>query len=505
MKDFILAVAAVAFAGSRLSSAWSYTPNMTYSAKIQVNTAQKHQTMIGGGCSGAFGIACQQFGSVGLSPDKQETVTQTLFDENLGGLSIVRNDIGSTPGRVAGDVSSILPVCPSTPAGPFNYVWDGNDTCQLQLTQTALKYNPNIYVYADAWSAPGCMKTVGSEDNGGLICGVRGSDTSPNCTADWRQAYADYLVQYVKFYEQEGIEVSLLGAYNEPDFNPITYASMEADGYQAKDFLEFLYPTAKKAFPNISIACCDATGARQERNILYELEQAGGTDVFDVATWHNYQSNPERPFNSAGKPNMMTEWADGTGQWNPYWDVTGQLAEGIQWAMYIHNALVNSDTSGYVHWWCAQNTTGDNALVRLQYDEYFVSRRLWAFASYFRFARPGAVRVDADSDVENVYVSAYVNENGTIAVPVINAAHFGYELTVSVDLTGVDIGLGISNGNGSGNATMRTVTAYLTDNEHNVTMVGQTQTSINGRSDAGASVSFEAMIEPRAMKTFFLS
>ena len=144
----------------------------------------------------------------------------------------------------------------------------------------------------------------------------------------------------------------------------------------------------------------------------------------------------------------------------------------------MHNAFVNSDTSGYTHWWCAQNTTGDNALIRLQYDEYFVSARLWAFASYFRFARPGSVRVDAQSSVEEVYVSAYVNTNGTVAVPVINAAHFAYDLTV--DLVGTNV---------------TTATAYLTDNNHNVTMVSQVP--LNG------SI-FQASVEPRAMKTFFL-
>ena len=130
---------------------------------------------------------------------------------------------------------------------------------------------------------------------------------------------ADYLVQYVKDYRDLGINISMIGAYNEPDFNPVYYASMLSDGCQAKDFLEYLYPTAKKAFPDLKISCCDATGARQERTLLYELQRAGGGDLFDVATWHNYQSNPERPFNSAGKPNLQTEWADGTGDWNANW------------------------------------------------------------------------------------------------------------------------------------------------------------------------------------------
>lgn len=307
------------------SSAWNYTPSSGYSANIKINARQTYQTMIGGGCSGAFGVACQQFGALGLSPENQQRVTQILFDENIGGLSIVRNDIGSSPG------TTILPTCPATPQGKFNYVWDGSDNCQFNLTKTALKYNPELYVYADAWSAPGCMKTVGTENLGGQICGVRGT----NCEHDWRQAYADYLVQYVRFYKEEGIDISLLGAWNEPDFNPFTYESMLSDGFQAKDFLEVLYPTLKKAFPKVDVSCCDATGARQERNILYELQQAGGEKFFDIAvrihrqscqtteyscffleltkffqTWHNYQSNPERPFNSGGKPNIQTEWAD---------------------------------------------------------------------------------------------------------------------------------------------------------------------------------------------------
>lgn len=340
--------------GVRTASAqyWTYpNPALTNEGvSISVNPNVKYQTMIGGGCSGAFGIACDQFGRNGLSPEKSEIVTQSLFDENIGGLSVVRNDIGSTQSNTTGDVSSILKSCPNTPGGDNQYIGLGNDTCQLNLVQGALKYNPDLFVYADAWSAPGCMKTVRTEDNGGLICGVRGSG---NCTYDRRQAYADYLVQYVRDYADLGINISMLGAYNEPDFNPVYYSSMLSDGFQAKDFLEYLYPTAKKAFPDLKISCCDATGARQERTLLYELEKAGGEEYYDVATWHNYQDNPDRPFNTKGKPNLQTEWADGTGDWNPNWDITGQLAEGFQWALYMHKAFTLSDTSGYLHWYCA--------------------------------------------------------------------------------------------------------------------------------------------------------
>lgn len=55
-----------------------------------------------------------QFGAAGLSPTNQQEVTKTLFDENIGALSIVRNLIQSTK------QGSILRSCPATPAGPFN-------------------------------------------------------------------------------------------------------------------------------------------------------------------------------------------------------------------------------------------------------------------------------------------------------------------------------------------------------------------------------------------------
>lgn len=308
---------------------WIYSQNEA-PVEVLVNAAVRHQTMIGGGCSGAFGVACDQTGAHGLSATNQQLVSDYLFSENAGGLSILRNRIGSSP------TDGILGNCPFTPSSTFNYTGLGAndstaDSCQLKLTQQALISNPDLFIYADAWSAPGCFKTDATDVNGGLICGVRGS----NCSHDWRQAYADYLVQYVKLYEEKGINVSLLGAYNEPDFNPVSYASMDSDGYQAKDFLEKLYPTVKNYRKDLQVSCCDATGARQERTILYELEQAGGANLYDIATWHNYQGNPEKSFNTQGQPNLETEWSDGSGMFNTTWDTTGQLAEGLQWAIYM--------------------------------------------------------------------------------------------------------------------------------------------------------------------------
>lgn len=102
----------------------------------------------------------------------------------------------------------------SSPSATPAYSWDGKDSGQLFVSKEAQKYGVKTF-YANAWSAPPFMKTNNNENNGGYLCGVSGQ----NCASgDWKQAYANYLVQYVKYYESEGVRVTHLGFLNEPDF-----------------------------------------------------------------------------------------------------------------------------------------------------------------------------------------------------------------------------------------------------------------------------------------------
>ena len=174
---------------------------------------------------------------------------------------------------------------------------------------------------------------------------------------------------------------------------------------------------------------------------------------------------------------IETEWSDGGSTWTPTWDVSGNNFEGFQWAVYMHNAF-SKNVAGWSHWWCSW-TGGDASLVLVDGSSYQIAARLWAFAGYFRFARPGAVRVAASNGgVEDIYVTAWENTNGTIAVPVINTAHYTY--TLNMELPGTSVNHAV---------------AYLIDNEHNVTAESEF------RFHRGK---FTAQIEPRAMKTFFL-
>ena len=182
--------------------------------QITIDTSQTYQQFDGLGFSQAFQRSNQLHGLFGLSATNQTKVLDLLFSNTVGaGLTILRNGIGSSPNDTYDHMESIEPVSPGSPNSPPHYVWDGNDNSQVWLSQQAMAYGVK-YIYADAWSAPGYMKDNGTETWGGHLCGVTGT----NCTTgDWRQAFANYLVQYLRFYEEANITITHLGFLNEPD------------------------------------------------------------------------------------------------------------------------------------------------------------------------------------------------------------------------------------------------------------------------------------------------
>jgi O-glycosyl hydrolase len=126
---------------------------------VMVTLGTKHQQIDGFGFSQAFGRA-KQFQNAASSLQKQ--ALDYLFNTTTGaGFSIVRNRIGS-----GGSGDSILPTSPGSPPSTPSYAWDGDDSGQVWLTKQAVSYGVKT-IYADAWSAPGFMKTSGSESTPG--------------------------------------------------------------------------------------------------------------------------------------------------------------------------------------------------------------------------------------------------------------------------------------------------------------------------------------------------
>jgi O-glycosyl hydrolase len=431
-------------------------------ASIIVDTSIQYQEVDGFGASEAFQRAEDIFGKEGLSAENTNYVLDLLYSLELGaGFSILRNGIGSSNSSASNFMNSIEPFSPGYPNDPPHYVWDHYNSGQFPLAQQAYARGLQT-LYGDAWSAPGYMKTNDDDSNGGYLCGVTNTSCS---TGNWMQAYANYLVQYARFYLESGVKVTNIGFLNEPQLD-VTYASMLSNGTQAADFIRVLAKTIKASGLDLKINCCDGVGWQEQEAMLPGL-QAGpdpAINYLSVITGHGYSSPPNFTLSTHLKT-WMSEWADLTGDYTPYtFYEDGGPGEGLTWARNIQVAFVAANVSAFLYWEGVENSTSNSALINLIGNTVVPSKRFWTFAQFSKFARPGARRVEATSSNPLLTVSSFFNTGGSVATQVISSATTEY--TIDLQVKGCD-----------GNSWVQ---PYLTNNANNLTQLPLIRASRDG-------------------------
>ncbi len=436
---------------------------------VTINGGTTYQTMDGFGFSEGFGQAGSLESEVS-GPQKQ--TLDLLFSPTTGaGLNILRNLLPSDSGN------TIEPNNPGGPSANPNYSSIGSSEGQVWMAQQAKSYGVT-QLYGDAWSAPGYMKTNGTENNGGTLCGAPGASCG---SGDWRQAYANYLTQYAKDYQSAGVPLTELGAYNELNYTT-NYSSMIMNPTQAADFIGILGPTVKAAGLNPQIVCCDVLGWSSAQSYASGLESnSAASAAFNIFSSHGYGGAPTFPITGLGSRHAWeTEWST-FDNFDSSWD-DGSDASGLTWAQSIYTGLTSANLSAFLYWWGASNGSDNEQLVRFNGSTVTPTGRLWAFANYSRYIHPGAVRIGARSGDSNLQVSAYKNTNGTISIVVLNKASSAITASYALQSTGV--------------ANGATATPYLTNGSNNTAQ--QATTSVN-------SGSFSATIPARSLVTYVLN
>lgn len=424
----LAAAAAAVLTGAGVVLAVTQLPASAAST-VAVNGGTTYQTIDGFGVSEAFGQANSIRNAAGAT---QRQALDLLFNTGSGaGFSILRSLIPS-------DSSSIEPTAPAGPSSTPAYVWSGNDAQdqgQLWLAKQAKGYGVTTF-YNDAWSAPGFMKTNGSESNGGSLCGTPGATCS---SGDWRQAYANYLVQHAKFWAAAGITPTAVGFTNEPSLTT-SYSSMLVNSSQAASFLSVFGPAMSASGLSTKVACCDTLGF----NLLpgYVTAVAGnpaanaGTGLF---TSHGYSNAPTAPVSTGGRHLWESEWSVNGSTWTNTWDSTAEAA-GITWAQRLYNGMTGADLNAFLYWWGVSSTSHDSSLIGLSGSTLTPSKRYYALAGYSRYIRPGAVRIAAVSGDSNLKTSAYRNSDGTVVIVVLNTA--GSAISTSYTLSNAGLSTG---------------------------------------------------------------
>jgi O-glycosyl hydrolase len=446
-----------------------------------VNGRRTFQTMAGFGASEAFGQARV---IMKASPDVQRRILRLLYSKTRGaGLTILRNEISADPGI------TIEPNAPASPSAAPSYARLGTDQGQEWLAARIRAEYGVTDVIADAWSAPAFMKTNGSTTGGGTLCGVPGGGCA---SGDWRQAYAHYLVRYAEDYAADGVPLTYLDPVNEPDYAAPDYDGMVMSPGQVTNFLAVLGPVLKASRLRTKVECCDAgtwpLAAQYAGAIEADPAASAATSVY---TSHGYWVPVDYRMPGWRGPVWETEWAPlAYKAWDQSWD-DGSPASGLTWAQMIYSGLTKAWLSSVLYWWGTETPkeNGDNeALILVNGSTVTPSGRLWAYACFSRYIRPGAVRIAVSSPSgsggsgSGLELTAFRNTDGGLAIVAINPASTARRITFVLSRTG------------SPNGAM--VTPHLSNATH---LVAATQVTFLRRN------SFTATIPGRSVVTYVIA
>ena len=379
---------------------------------INVYPEFKYQKILG------FGAAFTESSAVNyslLSSDLQQKFIELYFGKSGLGLNLCRTHINSADYGV----------------DEYTYVKDGDVELKtfsidrerkdiLPMIKSALKANPDIWLFASPWSPPAWMK-----DNKRVIQGGR-------LLPEYYQTWANYFSRYLEEYKKEGINFFGVTIQNEAKAVQ-TWESCIWTGKEEGEFAaNYLRPALdKNGFDEIKIMIWD----HNKERVMERARESFSVPGAEKAIWgiaHHWYSGdhfdnlrmahelyPDKPLiateNSSGGSIIGAEnW------WNP---VERYAKESIVDLNNFTSALVSwnmilDETGGPVH-----NRKGGSVtstIVDTKKKDFTLTSTYYAYGHFSKFIKRGAVRIGSSSYNDAVKVAAFNNPDGEIIIVILN-------------------------------------------------------------------------------------
>jgi glucosylceramidase len=385
---------------------------------VFVDPGKTFQTLLGIG--GALtDAAAETFAK--LPEEKQKELLQAYYSTEKGiGYTLARTNINSC------DFSSdsyIYVKEGDKELGSFNIDHDRKFKIPL-IKKAADAAGGKLTLFASPWSPPAFMK-----DNNDML---HGGKLKPEYFESW----ALYFTKFIKSYEKEGIPVWGITIQNEP----MATQTWESCIYSAEDERDFLKnnlgPTMEKEGLNDKkIIVWD-----HNRDLIVQRAQA----IFDDPQaskyawgmgfhWYEDWSGGQQMYNNVGlvhtawpdKNLLFTEGCKGPFDASKYY--SWNLGEAYGRSM-IND--FNNWTTGWTDWNILLDETGGpnhvgNFCFAPVHADTKTGQLIYTNSYYYighfsKFIRPGAKRILCASSRSQLLVTGFINENGKVAIVVMN-------------------------------------------------------------------------------------
>ncbi|HLH55837.1 MAG TPA: glycoside hydrolase family 30 beta sandwich domain-containing protein [Verrucomicrobiae bacterium] len=300
----------------------------------------------------------------------------------------------------------------------------------------------DLKLIATVWSPPKWMKTNHDTRNGGSL------------RPDRREHFAKYLAAYCQGFEKTyGVPIFALSiqnelmfkeSYNSCLYNPDTTEWADAMAAVAKAFRRYGIKTKLFGPENMGLP-----GWFLENNRKFAAQVITNHDTMAfVQAWafHGYQSDGKtvassknnwaayfQAFKSTGKELWMTETSGNSPSWihtNKEGTPDGALAMGVA----LHDALVAGNINAWTYWSFQDGDSVNEYNLTARGDKN--SKKYNAAKHFFRYIRPGAVRVRATPDTDNLNVSAFLHDQQqTLTLVFVNIATDSVDVNLHIPAT----------------------------------------------------------------------
>lgn len=362
-----------------------------------------------------------------LSNATKNELLRDLFDPEDGiGLSYMRMTIGASDFSLEDFTYNDLQPGEEDPElNQFSVEKDEEHV--IPVFKDILSVYPELRIMGSPWSAPAWMK-----DNSSLY----GGSLKP----EWYETYANYFVKFIDAYAENGITINAITPQNEP-LHEAGYPTMRMEADAQAEFIgDYLGPVFEENSIETKIIAYDHNFDRPDYpRIVLEDEEAAqyiaGTafhayagDVSAMSTIHNEFPDKGLYFTEISGGQWATDFSDNL-MWNIKNIFIGTTKNWSKNALLWNLAL--DENFGPTN-----NGCGDCRGVVTVSSSGNITKNVeyYALAHFSKFVRPGSKRIGSSeaqsgSGISNV---AFQNEDGSIALIVLNESDSSRELSVNI-------------------------------------------------------------------------
>ena len=283
---------------------------------------------------------------------------------------------------------------------------------------------------ASVWSPAPWMKHNNRIDNGTPNNSAPGYNRNPNANTNQLKVenyeeFAEMCVAYCRIFKREiGVDVFALSVQNEPRFSQ-SYQSCVYDGEALRDLIKVVGRRFKKEGLTTKLFLPEDVGFLDgvRGMTLPALNDADSRQYVDIVATHGYAFDGIAPSSTDAKTwETMYGWGGQYGKQHWMTETSGfknTLDGANDLARAMYTAFRFGNVSAWVFWSLSETNLSEYSLISAAGEK---SKRYYVSKQFYRYIRPGAVRVEANSSASDVLTLAFKN-NGVSTVVLINLSN----------------------------------------------------------------------------------